>query len=463
MTVSAASRSALNAWGTHPSFVELHPGSAPVRTSAEQSLRSISDLAAMLKSWGIRARQLVPLFLQNSIDFVHAFLALLELGAIPVLVKLEYRRMELDEIFANCRPQAVLSERYHLPLLKPYLRGMSVIERAEGRFGLSQAHEPGSPPADIPEEIATVNYTYRGSGYPLGAMVPHARYLHGARVLQDGLQGLAGEKMLVILPMAHIFTLVGCVLVPLLYGMTSVIACTLHPRHLFGYIEENRIDHLCSVPEIYELLYRVRDTGRDLSSLKTFVSGGSLLSAERYSAIRDAFSIDLLHGYGLTEFTPVSRNVRSLARAGTVGTVVDGVECRIDSPDAGGAGEIRVRTPSLADGYLRRASDTQAAFQDGWFRTGDLGRLEDGHLVVVKEMKQTRKVNGNLVDLEELRRAILTDREVSDCRVACENGGLSAGLAVAGRVDFERKSVELRARLRGLVAEYKIPRTIFRL
>jgi len=269
--------------------------------------------------------------------------------------------------------------------------------------------------------------------------------------------------MLVILPMGHIFTLVGCILVPLLYRMTSVIACTLHPRHLFRYIQENRIDHVCSVPEIYELLYRLRDNGMDLSSLKAFVSGGSLLTAECYSSIKSAFSVDLLHGYGLTEFTPISRNVRSQARAGTLGTVAEGIECRIHSPDSEGAGEIQVRAPSVASGYLRRPAETKEAYQDGWFRTGDLGRLEDGHLVFVKELKETRKVNGNLVDLREIRRAILTDPEVSECRVACGHNILSAELGLPAGVDLETKTVELRTRLRGLVADYKVPRKLGRI
>jgi long-subunit acyl-CoA synthetase (AMP-forming) len=130
-----------------------------------------------------------------------------------------------------------VSEIQHLPLLKPYLSGLIVIGHSHQRFRLCQSDEPRPASQNIPNDIASINYTYRGNGYPLGAMISHAQYLHGAKVLQDGLQGQSGEKMLVILPMAHIFTLVGCILVPLLYRMTSVIACTLHPRHLFRYIE----------------------------------------------------------------------------------------------------------------------------------------------------------------------------------------------------------------------------------
>jgi acyl-CoA synthetase (AMP-forming)/AMP-acid ligase II len=97
---------------------------------------------------------------------------------------------------------------------------------------------------------------------------------------------------------------------------------------------------------------------------------------------------------------------------------------------------------------------------DGWFRTGDMGFFDGNHLVFIKELKDTRKINGNIVDLEELRRAILLDREVAECQVSCENNSISAKLAVNSRADFKEKAFEVRARLRELIAEYKIPRKI---
>ena len=460
MTITDSVRSTLSSWGEHQSFIELHPGSAALFTSAHQCLIDIAALAAQLHAWGVRPRQLVPIFIENSVDFIYIFLALLELKAIPILAKLDFRRMELDEVFANCLPQAIISESRHLPILKPYLTGIAVIERSQGRLRLSQTAEQSLVSQDIPDDIASINYTYRGNGYPLGAMVSHAQYLQGARVLQNGLQGLGGEKMLLILPMAHIFTLIGCILVPLLYRMTTVIACTLHPRHLFKYIAELQIDHICSVPEIYEMLFRLRDPALDLHSLKVFVSGGSLLTGDSFTKIKRAFAVDLLHGYGLTEFTPISRNVRLRARPNTVGTVGEGIECRIHSPNPEGIGEIQVKTPNIASGYFRRPKETREAFQNGWFRTGDLGYIENDHLVFVKELKKTRKINGNIVDLEELRRAIKQDPDVANCCVSCEGNSLTAKIAVHSRIDIQEKERDIRARLRGLLAEYKIPRQV---
>lgn len=460
MTVSDAIYSVLQDWGGHPCFLEVGPEKQGIRTSAEECRSRIFDTALQLKSCGIRSRYLVPIFLDNSTDFIYAFLALIQLGAVPVLVKMDYRRLELDEVFQNAQPQAVIAEQHHLQILKPYLRGRTVVVRATDRLSLDQSADDLPARDDIPDDIASINYTYRGYGYPLGAMVSHAQYLHGASVLQDGLQGLKGEKMLVILPMAHIFTLVGCILVPLLYRMTSVITRTMHPRLLFQFIRDLQIDHISSVPEIYELLCRLRDPSIDLSSLKVFVSGGSLLTPDSFSKITRAFSIDLLHGYGLTEFTPVSRNIRGQARAGTIGPMCSEVQCRIGSPDKSGVGEILIKTAHLSRAYYRRPRESSEALFDGWFRTGDLGHLSGGHLVFSKEKKNTRKINGNIVDLEELTRAIRMDPDVADVALSCEKNQLCARLGIASRFDFKEKALRLKAFLKGIIAEYKVPKQI---
>jgi long-chain acyl-CoA synthetase len=264
--------------------------------------------------------------------------------------------------------------------------------------------------------------------------------------------------MLIILPMAHIFTLVGCIFAPLLHHMTSVIVDTMHPRLLFQHIRDFRIEHVTSVPEIYELLYRLHDPAIDFSSLKVFVSGGSMLTPESYANLTRAFSIDLLHGYGLTEFTPVSGNRRNEARPGTVGPLCDQVTCRIDAPASDGSGEILIRTPHETGVYYRRPRESEESRRDGWFCTGDIGRMEDGHLVFVKELKNTRKINGNLVDLEEIARAIRLDTDVAEARVGWEKNSLFAHLALSRHIDFNEKTKRLKSSLREILAEYKIPR-----
>ncbi len=396
----------LDGWGEHPAFIESIPNQKPVHTGAKEFKRKIIEAANFLEKSGIKRNYLVPIFLENSVDYICCFLGLVKIGAKPIPIKLEYRNIELDEIFKNSQPHAVIAEASHLKIIKPYLSQKIVITRENGKLKLLQKATKKIKPAKISEEIASINYTYRGYGYPLGAMVPHVQYFHGAKVLQAGLQAKPKEKMLIILPMSHIFTLIGCIFVPILNEITSVIANTMHPRKIFELINEFKINHITAVPEIYLLLEKFRDTAGKLQSLKVFVCGGSSLSREDYYRIKNAFDIDLLHGYGLTEFTPASRNMRGEARASTVGPLCENIECKIISEDENNAGEILLKTDNMFRGYYKNPKVTKEAFEEGWFKTGDIGRIEDGHLIFEKEMKRTRKVNGNMVDLEELERII---------------------------------------------------------
>jgi long-chain acyl-CoA synthetase len=254
-------------------------------------------------------------------------------------------------------------------------------------------------------------------------MVPHGQYIHGARVLQAGLQAKPEERMLIILPMSHIFTLIGCIFVPILHNVTSVIANTLHPRKIFKFIKELKINHITAVPEIYLLLEKFKDTAGQLPSLKVFVCGGSLLTHEDYDRIKRAFNIDLLHGYGLTEFTPVSRNKRGEARAGTVGPLCENVECKIIPEEKNGAGEILIKTRHMFRGYYKNPKATKEAFEGDWFKTGDIGKIKDGHLIFIREKKRTRNVNGNMVDLKELDRItqMIDKKDQSDLRTSLKN------------------------------------------
>ena len=424
----------LDGWGEHPVFIEVIPNQKPVYTKAKEFKQKIIETANFLEKSGIKKNYLVPIFLENSVDFVCCFLGLMRIGAKPIPVKLEYRKIELDEIFKNAQPQAVIAEVTHLKIIKPYLKQKIVITRENRKLKLYQKTIKKLKAVKISEEIASINYTYRGYGYPLGAMVPHIQYLHGAKVLQYGLKAKPKEKMFIILPMSHIFTLIGCVFVPILYKLTSVIANTMHPRKIFELIDEFKINHITAVPEMYLLLAKFKGIAGKLLSLKVFVCGGSMLSRENYYRIKKAFNnIDLLHGYGLTEFAPASRNIRGEARAGTVGPLCENIGCKIVSKDKNKAGEILLKTNKMFKGYYKNQKVTKESFEGHWFKTGDIGKIKDGHLIFEKEKKKTRKVNGNMVDLEEVDRMInLKDKE---------------------------KQINLKTFLKNKIAVYKIPQT----
>jgi long-chain acyl-CoA synthetase len=402
----------------------------------------------------------VLLFLENSADFAVIFLALVNIEAVPVPVKIEYRRMELIEIFQNVRPHAVVCESYHLPVIQQFCEGSTTITRRREGFTLQRHIEKPSTPLEIDKEIVSINYTYRGYGYPLGALLPERQYVHGARVVQDELGGRPGDTMMILLPLSHIFPMVCGLFLCLLYRFTALIAHTLHPRLIFEYIGLYRVNYMTAVPEIYDMLWRCRQMATDLSSLKLLFSGGSCLADKLYHSIRKDFGVYLAHGYGLTEFTPISRNSANHNRAGTVGPICDGIQVKISPAASDGSGEILFKSEGMARGYLRRPAETRDAFCDGWFRTGDIGRIDRGHLVFLREQKNTRKVNGNMVDLVEVERALLTIPGIHQATVVHERGTLSVNIGRSSRRTPIPHATELMRHMADIIARYKIPKRI---
>jgi len=450
----------LSSWGSHPVLIEPGKHGSCLTFSADRLLSKIGECSQMLRQWGLREGSPVLLFLENSIDFVVVFLALLNIKAVPIPVKPEYRYLELEEIFRNSLPQAVVCERS----LKPYVADLSsraaIILRDSGELSVAKPAPQNAPPVDVGKDTVSINYTYRGYGYPLGALLHEQQYIHGATVVQDELAGRPGDVMMILLPLAHIFPMVCGLFLCLLYRITALIVRTLHPRLIFEYIDRFRVNYMTAVPEIYELLWKCKSMACDLSSLQLLFSGGSCLSDELYHNFRKDFGVFLAHGYGLTEFTPVSRNSANHNRAGTVGPICNGVQVRIDKPSADGSGEILFRTKGMARGYLNRPVETKAAFRDEWFRTGDIGRMDKGHLVFLREEKNTRKVNGNMVDLEEVRKALLSISEVREAYVTFENGSLSAVVGYGGSNQHPNAIQAIRRELARRIAIYKIPRFI---
>ncbi|MFP4152359.1 MAG: class I adenylate-forming enzyme family protein [Alkalispirochaeta sp.] len=484
---------ALAGWGTHPVLVEVNGAGESVSVDAPVFRTIVTGIARECTRNGVGPDTKVALFLENSVTTVATIVALIGIGAIPVFAKLEYRRRELTVIFDDIDPDAVIAEEGYLPVLAPFLRGTDeaggygVTRREIGndRYGTGDRYGqrprgiatqhagaggvswitpvPGSRrDTRLSDEVVSINCTYRGDGTLLGSMATEKQYLLGAQVLQDGLQAQRGDTMLYPIPMSHIFTLVGCIFVPLFYGITGVIARTVHPRVLFEAIAGYDVNHITAVPEIYRLLLRSKGADRSFPSLRSFVSGGSVLEAEEWESLGREFAVEVLHGYGLTEFTPVSRNIRGASRGGTVGPVCDGLCVEIADPDGEGRGEIRIRGDALGRGYLGNPGATAAAFHDGWFYTGDRGHFEEEHLVFDTELKGTRKINGVIVDLEEVRRAFLAASIAADAEVFVDGNSVVALVEMPESADIEKEEKRIRQILRYQLAPYKIPRRIAR-
>jgi long-chain acyl-CoA synthetase len=286
-------------------------------------------------------------------------------------------------------------------------------------------------------ELAAILYTSGTSGLPKGVPLTHGNLAGSVTSAHRHTTLGAGHTFLGVVPLFHSTGLMVTLLMPVYLGSKVVYQARFSPVAALEAIEKHQISVLTMVPAMYGALLRLKSAGeKALSSVKFCISGGEPLSPILRVAFEKRFGITMLEGYGLTEtLGPVCFNTPESNRGGSVGKPLPEVKLKLDRTDAAtGAvsgddapGELLVAGPMVTAGYHNLPEETAAAFTaDGYFRTGDLARIDaDGFVHITGRKKDLIIVAGEKV----------YPREVEDLIATCP---LVGEVAVVGRKDDVR-------------------------
>lgn len=289
-----------------------------------------------------------------------------------------------------------------------------------------------SPAKTLPkihlDDLASIIYTSGTTGPPKGVMLTQKNFAANYQGIAAHEAISGADNFLAILPLFHAFPFTATLILPLFSGATVTFIDTLKAEPVLRCLKEHHITVLPVTPQVLQHFYRgiakkLEDLplglgtalnwaldlthrwrqrrGPDLTGLLTrkfrqalgeqfrfFVSGGAKLPPEVATNFAK-LGFTVLEGYGLTETAPVvSINPPDAPRFGSAGKPLAGVHVKIDRPNEAGVGEILIRGDNVMAGYFDNETATQAVIQDGWFKSGDLGRLDrDGYLFVQGRMK----------------------------------------------------------------------------
>jgi long-chain acyl-CoA synthetase len=338
-----------------------------------------------------------------------------------------------------------------------------------------------APIACKPDDIAFLQYTGGTTGIAKGAMLTHANML--ANLEQTSLwissQFEEGREIAIApLPMYHIFCLTST-LAFMKWGSLTVLIT--NPRDLPAFVKELghwKFSVLTGVNTLFNGLMNTPGFDRlDFSALKVAVGGGASVQkpvAERWQRITGSF---LTEAYGLTETSPgVCCTLLGTPWNGTIGLPVSSTEVSIRSEDfkvlppwAGTGditrhtGEICVRGPQVMLGYWNNAEETAHSIQDGWFKTGDIGHMDErGYVTITDRKKDMILVSGFNVYPNEVESVVMTHPGVAECAVIGvpdERTGEAVKL-IAVRKDANLTSEDLHAFCKEQLTAYKRPRHI---
>ncbi|MCR5858568.1 long-chain fatty acid--CoA ligase [Mesorhizobium sp. J428] len=388
--------------------------------------READRAAAGFAAIGIGKGDRVALLLPNTLYHPYAFFGALKAGATVVhLSPLDAPKVIAHKLSDSGARTLVTTNIGSIAAGVVPLLGSGLVDRIivgdDVRFGPSpltgplpaadgmtawddfvEATVPTAFPPVAVEDLALLQYTGGTTGLPKAAMLTHANMSAAASSYAlwsaaDGLTRLGQEKVLLVLPLFHIYALVAVMLRALIDGQTMVLHTRFDAETALAEIEAG-VTVFPGVPTMWIAICSLHGfEKRDISSLHYCGSGGAPLPVEVARRLKDLAGIELLGGWGMTETSPAGTNIPRGRpdKAGTIGLPLPGIRMRIVSLDdprrelaSGETGEIAVKGANVTSGYLNRPEENAAAFAEGWFLTGDIGHMdEDGFFFLVDRKK----------------------------------------------------------------------------
>jgi long-chain acyl-CoA synthetase len=460
-----------------------YPDRAAVRLDEHVlSYRELDDASARVASWlagrGITAGDRVGLMLPNVPEFAELYYGILRAGAIVVPMNPLLKSREVAYYLADS--QAALALAWH-GVAGEASEGAAragtdcvLIEPGELATVLG-GYEPAADVADrTASDVAVILYTSGTTGQPKGAELTHDNLLHNVEVTSTTLLNLRPEDVILgALPLFHSFGQVvgmGCAVAT---GACLTLLPRFDPARALEIIKRDQVSVLPGVPTMYAaILHSAAGTAGDVASLRLCVSGGAAMPVELLRGFEKEFGCMILEGYGLSETSPVaSFNHPDRARKpGTIGQAISGVQMRVQDDEGvplppGEVGEIAVRGHNVMKGYWRRPEETAQVMTGGWFRTGDLGRMDpEGYFSIVDRKKDMIIRGGLNVYPREVEEVLYEHPAVAEAAVIGvpdEMLGEEIAAMVTLKPGASATPEELRAHVKRQLAAYKYPRQVW--
>jgi long-chain acyl-CoA synthetase len=454
-------------------------------TFAELDARS-SRLAAALAAQGVAVGDRVALCMPNCSEFVLAFLAIVKAGAIAVPVDTRLTPAEIAYILADSKPRAAF--------IHPQTRAAFAQSRADvaaliavsapavGELdlqGLIAQHAPRRIPVPVEFDDCMICYTSGTTGRPKGAILTQANYFvpNGyVNAIEWGLR--PGDRQLITTPLTH-RTAFGRVINTICLGTTLVIMPKFDPAEAARLCAAEAITVLGMVPTVGRMLLpEIESAPQRFAALRIIVATGEAFPFEVKQRILRALPHVGIHSYfamtecgALTNLAPEQQ----LARPGSIGRLIPGVEARF--VDAGGkdvapgeVGDLWIRSGEpgrflTMRGYFGNPEETARALREGWFDTGDMGRMDaEGFLYIADRKKDMVLSGGYNIYSKEVEAAILDLPAVQDVAVVGVPDPVY-GEAVAAYVELRQGAAatsaeDIIAHCRERIAGYKRPKHV---
>ena len=485
-------------------------GAWQTRTYAELLTR-VRRTADYLGSLGLQPGDRVALLLPNCPEWPEIYFGIASLGLVAVPMDAKLRAQEVAFILRDSGTRALFCGtavlpglpdlRAQLPALAtvvvvgPEIPPLDCLAYTQVLAGAptAGAYDQARPQA---EDLASLIYTSGTTGQAKGAMLTHGNFASNVAAMCRVIDIYPKDNFMLALPLHHTIAFSANLLVPIASG--AAITFIESYKTLGDDLRATAPTALIGVPLLFEKMYRrvlenirTHRLGRCVlrlglvgllrrqilarfgGALRVMITGGAPCDPELLRAFA-RLGLPLLEGYGLTETAPVlTLNPLERPKPGTVGRALPDLELRLFDVTAEGVGEIAARGPNVMRGYHGQPEATAAAFREGWFLTGDLGRFDaEGYLTITGRKKclivnrEGKNINPEEVETQALKSPLIKEALALGYREHGERVGEHVGLLVVP-ADELRAAPDAEQRIRTdlkrvlhAIADYKHPRRI---
>ncbi|TFH90076.1 long-chain-fatty-acid--CoA ligase [Vibrio ouci] len=477
----------------------LFPTKAALRMGDEEVSFALfdklaSNVAENLKRLGLTAGDKVALSCPNVSYFPIVYYGILKAGCVVVPLNVLFKGREIAYHLNDSEAKAYFcfEGNDELPIGQFGRQGFEQSQQCqyfvslshqcdEGEYAIedwfTEENVPFESVALSSNDTAVILYTSGTTGQPKGAELSHSNMHSNAMSSQYLMRLEYSDTTMATLPLFHSFGQTVMMNASILTGSTLVLVPRFEPQFVIEQIIQHKISVFAGVPTMYIALLRAGEQSPEQSelvkhSLRLGVSGGASMPVEVIRQFERRFELPVLEGYGLSETAPVAtfNHIDGDRLPGSVGQPLCGhvikiIDAKGDTLSAGELGEVCIKSPSVMKGYYRRPEATQDSIRDGWFLTGDIGRIDEhGNLFIVDRVKDMIIRGGYNIYPREVEEVLMCHPDVEMVAVVGEPDerlGEEVNAHVVLHRDSHCNSEALISWCREQLADYKYPRRIF--
>lgn len=436
----------------------------------------VNSVANSMAAVGVKKGDITAVMLERVPELIIAFLASLKIGAVVTPINYNLTRAEIEKVLCFLRPAVLFSHEKHVGKLdESALCACATTVLVDGRSAqYAMWDEFTKGPIDEPcveisgGDTAYLNYTTGSTGEQKGAVATHDNiYWNTLSSVETFAIGPGDVHLCMFISFAHPHELFARALYT---GGTIVLLNEIFPKSLAATIRDNAVTCMMGLAPMYELLLDVASTS-ELGTLRIAESGGMFTRPELVERFKQVIGIPIHTVWGSTETTgiAIANSVGHAMKPGSVGKVCPYYELRLVGEDGrqvrtGEIGELAFKGPGVVKGYYQLPEETDKAFVDGWYFSGDLARRdEDGFVYFVDRKSAMMKVAGLKVFPLEIERVLSTHPCVKEVAVIKNVDGLRGEVPLAVVVpeyEGELSTKDVHHYLRDKLPNHKIPRHV---